>query len=189
MKFPAILATFVLAASSVLLAEDPATTGTPPAGGAKPAAKVPLAAGDKKFVKDQTESMYLVMDLIGDAKTNAQTDIVKKLGEKVKPDMDKIWADLAGFATNNGEMLPKELKGADKSAKERLKKADKKNWDKEFLKLTSKEVKKMDHAFKDAKSLASPDLKKIASDWGPLVVDFNNQWDAAEKEVAKVKQP
>jgi hypothetical protein len=187
MKFPAIFATVVLASSSVLFAEDP-TPGTPPSGlGAKPAAKAPLASNDKKFVKEQTESLYFVMDLIGEAKTSATTDTVKKLGEKVKPDLDKVWADLAGFATDNGEMLPKELKGAEKSAAERLKKGDKKNWDKEFLKITSKEVKKVSHAFKDTNSLSSPALKKIASDWGVLIAGFDTQWDAAEKEVAKAK--
>jgi hypothetical protein len=131
--------------------------------------KAPLAAGDKKFVKDQTEGLYFVMELIGQSKTNAQTEPVKKLGEKAKADFDKVWGDVAGFATNNMEELPKELKGADKSAAERLKKADKKNWDKEFLKTTGKEVKKMARAFKDAKTLVSPDLKKIATDWGPIM--------------------
>jgi len=85
------------------------------------------------------------------------------------------------------EELPKELKGADKSAAERLKKADKKNWDKEFLKTTGKEVKKMARAFKDAKTLVSPDLKKIATDWGPIMSNYEGEWDTAEKEVAKIK--
>jgi hypothetical protein len=181
MKFPALLTTaVVLAVSSVFAAEEPATQSTAPK-------KAPLAPGDKKFVKDQTEGLYFVMELIGQSKTNAQTEPVKKLGEKAKADFDKIWGDVAGFATNNMEELPKELKGADKSAAERLKKADKKNWDKEFLKMTDKEVKKMARAFKDSKTLVSPDLKKIASDWGPIMSSYEGEWDKAEKDVAKIK--
>ena len=181
MKFSALLTTaVVLAVSSVFAAEEPATQSTAPK-------KTPLAPTDKKFVKDQTEGLYLVMELIGQSKTNAQTEPVKKLGEKAKADFDKIWGDVAGFATNNMEELPKELKGADISAAERLKKSDKKNWDKDFLKLTGKEVKKMAHAFKDSKTLVSPDLKKIASDWGAVMSSYEGEWDKTEKEVAKIK--
>lgn len=181
MKLPAILVTAVLATSSVLFAEEaPATQSTA-------AKKAPLAAGDKKFIKDQTEGLYLVMEFVGQAKANAQTEPVKKLGDKVKADFDKVWEDVAGFATNNGELLPKELKGSDKSAMERLKKADKKNWDKEFLKASGKEIKKMAHAFKDSKSLANPELKTIADKWGAVMSGYEGEWDTTEKEVAKIK--
>ena len=180
MKFSALLSTAVVLSISSVFAEEPATQSTA-------AKKTPLAAGDKKFVKDQTEGLYFVMELIGQSKANAQTEPVKKLGEKAKADFDKVWGDVAGFATNNLEELPKELKGSDKSAAERLKKSDKKNWDKDFLKLTGKEVKKMAHAFKDSKTLVSPDLKKIASDWGPIMSSYEGEWEAAEKEVAKIK--
>jgi predicted outer membrane protein len=178
---PAFLIPALLATSGVLFAEEPAAQSTA-------AKKAPLASTDKKFVKDQTEGLYFVMELIGQAKTSGQTETVKKLSDEAKAEFDKVWGDVAGFATNNGEELPKELKGGDKSAAERLKKAGK-NWDKEFLKLTGKEVKKMAHAFKDSKALVSPDLKKIASDWGPTMSGFEGKWDNAEKEVSKAKQP
>ena len=203
MKTPVLLAAAICALPLAVFAQNPPPAGAPPAGappagappapgapatGAKPAAKpVPLNASEKKFLKDSTEGMYLVMDLTGQGKTNATTETAKKLSEKVKAEFDKIWGDVAGFASANNEPVPKELKGGDKSASERLKKADKGKWDKEFVKIGGKEIKKLTKAFTDTKSMQNAEIKAIADKWRATMSGLEGEFDAAEKEVAKAK--
>lgn len=198
MKTPAFLLAALCALPLALPAQNPppagaAPAGAPPAAGApatdaKPAEKPkPLAANEKKFLKDSTEGLYFVMELTGQGKTNATTEAAKKLSEKVKADFDKIWGDVAGFATSNGEMIPKELKGTDKSQTERLKKADKGKWDKDFVKIGGREVKKLAKIFTDSKSLQNAELKGLADKWRATLSGLEGEFEAAEKEVAKAK--
>src|SRR5436190_3257494 len=132
---PILLACALAAAStaSAQLTMSATATGSP---AAKP--KI-LGPTEKKFVKDTTDSMYFVTELIGQGKKKAKTPQVKALSGKVKKDYDKIWADVAGFASAHGETMNNTLKGADKMAADRLQEQQGEDWDKEFLKLTSKE--------------------------------------------------
>lgn len=192
----ALLACATLGASSSVYAQaaTPAATGTPPATGAtttptgKTSAKAtPLGGGEKKFIKDASEGMYLVLELVGKAKESATADTTKKLAEKLKSDLDKVWADVGGFASAKGETLPSELKGSDKTAAERLKKADKDKWDKQFLTTVGKEMKKVGRTFESAKSIQNPELKTIAEKWRPTLVAYDAEITKAEKEIAKTK--
>ena len=154
--------------------------GTPAA--AKPK---PLGAGDKKFLKDSLEGMYFVMELAGKSKTSAKLEGTQTESNALKSDLDKVWADLAGFASNVGEKVPSELAGGDKGKAERLGKAGDK-FDKEFFKLVNKEVEKLAKSFESAgKSGQDPEIKKIAMNWGAALKDHVAKLDAAEKEAAK----
>ena len=78
---------------------------------AKPKA---LGAGDKKFLKDSLEGMFFVMELVGKAKTGAKIEVTKTESGALKGDLDKVWAEVAGYASNNNEKIPAELTGGDK---------------------------------------------------------------------------
>lgn len=194
-RITVLLASIALATPSALLAQAAApasSTTTPAAGtGTAPATKPgsdkpkPLGSTEKKFVKDSTDTMYLVLESVGKVKDSAGAEATKKLGEKLKTDLDKIWADVAGFATANGETLPSELKGADKSAIERLNKADKEKWDKQFLNLAGREMKKLARNFDAGKNLQNAELKGIAEKWKPTVSGYDAEITAVEKENAK----
>lgn len=177
-----------LAVSSSLFAQAAPSTGTAasPTGktGAKPTS---LGGSEKKFVKDATESLYLLLELIGRAKDNATADTTKELAQKLKGDLDKVWADVGDFASKNGETLPSELKGTDKAAAERLKKADKEKWDKQFLTTVEKEMKKVVRTFESGKSIQNAELKTIAEKWRPTLVGHEGEIARAEKELAKAK--
>ena len=147
----------------------------------------PLGAGDKKFVKDSLEGMYFVMELAGKSKTGAKLEGTKTESNALKADLDKVWAEVAGFASNVGEKVPSELTGGDKGKAERLGKAGDK-FDKEFFKLVNKEVEKLAKVFENAgKSGQDPEIKKIATNWGAALKDHVAKLDAAEKEAAKSK--
>ena len=126
-----------------------------------------------------------MLELTGQAKTKATTETVKKLGEKVKGDFDKVWGDVA--ALSKPDELPTALKGGDKGAAERLKKADGAKWDKEFVKIGGKEIKKLTKTFTDTKSMQNAEIKTIADKWRATMSGLEGEFDAAEKEVAKAK--
>ena len=147
----------------------------------------PLGAGDKKFIKDSLEGMYYVMDLAGKAKTAAKFEGTKTEAAALKGDLDKVWAEVAGLASNVGEKIPSELSGGDKGKAERLGKAGDK-FDKEFFKIVNKEVEKLAKTFESAaKSAQDPEVKKIAATWEPTLKGHVAKLDTAEKEVAKAK--
>ena len=171
------------------------TTGTTGSGtavgvaGATTAGKPkPLGAGDKKFIKDSLEGMFFVMDLSGKAKKGgAKLEGTKTEASALQGDLEKVWAEVAGLASNNGEKVPSELAGGDKGKSERLGKAGEK-FDKEFFKLVNKEVEKLAKTFESAeKSGQDPEVKKIAGNWGPTLKGHVSKLDAAEKEAAKTK--
>ena len=147
----------------------------------------PLGAGDKKFIKDSLEGMYYVMELAGKAKTGAKIEGTKTESISLKADLDKVWADVAGLASNYNEKIPSELAGGDKGKADRLGKAGDK-FDKEFFKLVNREVEKLAKTFENsAKSGQDPEVKKIAANWGPLLKEHVTKLDTAEKEAAKSK--
>jgi len=193
LRLSALLALAALTASPAAFAQAaPAAPGTTPpaaAPGAAPTGKSsaekpkPLSSADKKFIKDSTEGMYLVLEALGQAKTSAATEATKKLAEKMKADLDKIWGDVGGFATANGELLPAELKGADKSSIDRLRKAEKEKWDKAFMNLAGKEMKRVSRAFEGAKTLQNAELKVIAEKHRATLTGYDAEITATEKEI------
>lgn len=164
------------------------TTGTTPPGapGAAPAAKA-LGAPEKKFIKDAGESLYYELQLSDSAKTKAGTEPVKRLGESLNKELNKIWEPLAAFAQANNEPLATALAGGDKSAYERLGKADAKRYDQQFLGLIEKEAKKLARTLEAAAKSPNADIKKIGDDWAPTANRHLTEIDNAQKEASKVK--
>lgn len=147
----------------------------------------PLGAGDKKFLKDSLEGMFFVMELVGKTRTGAKIEVTKTESGALKGDLDKVWAEVAGYASNNNEKVPAELAGGDKGKAERLGKAGDK-FDKEYFKIVTKEVEKLQKTFESyAKTGQVPELKTIAANWEPTLKGHATKLDAAEKEVAKTK--
>lgn len=168
----------------------PETATPPPATATPPAAKPkPMSAGEKKFLKDSLDGMFFVLELVGKAKTGAIAPVTKTESAALKTDLDKVWAEVAGVASANGEtaIIPIALAGGDKSKAERLTKAGK-NFDKEFYKLVNHEVEKMAKDFEStAKSSQDAETKKVAGNWAPTIRGHVAKLDAAEKEAAKAK--
>lgn len=161
------------------------TPAAPASGGAaeKTEKAKPLSSSDKKFLKDSTESIYLILELVGQGRTAASNEAVKTLSGKMKGDLDKAWGDIGGLATDRGETLPTELKGSDKTAADRLKKADGSKWDKEFLKATDKEFKKLARTLETGKSVQDPELKTAAERWASTMAGYAAEIDKAEKDL------
>jgi hypothetical protein len=147
----------------------------------------PLSSSDKKFLKDSTTTMYYLLDLIGQGKTRASTSEGKALCEQLNGDLDKIWGDVAGLATANEIELPGELKGADKSQAERLKKAEGLKWDKDFLKIADREVKSLTRSFTSAESSQNGEIKAVSEKWKPTIAAYTAEIEKTEKEIAKAK--
>ncbi len=147
----------------------------------------PLSTSDKKFLKDSTTGMYYLLDLLGQGKTRATGTEVKALCEKMNGELEKVWGDVAGLATANEIELPSELKGADKSQAERLKKAEGAKWDKDFLKIADREVKSLVRNFDSAESSQAPEIKAVAEKWKPTIANYSKEIDKTEKEAAKAK--
>jgi putative membrane protein len=185
-----VFAASLLFLPATLFAQATTTGATPPGGtpgaGATTEKAKPIAPADKKFVKDAGESIYYELALAEKTKVKAGTDAVKKLGEKLNQDLKKVWEEVATFAQANNEKMPTELSGGDKSAAERLGKLDGEKFDKQFLSLISKEAKKLARVF-DAKSLQSPELKKVAENYGATLKNHVTEIDRAEKEASKAK--
>lgn len=186
-KFLSLLVAFTVPAiaqdAPATTAPAPATTSTattPTAGKPKP-----LSAGDKKFMKDSMEGMYYVMAIVGKVRNSARLEPTKTLGSKLKQDLDKVWADVGGFASERGETIPNDLAGADKSKSERLGKAGEK-FDKEFTKIVSKEMDKLAKTFQTAeKSAQEPQIKEIAAKWSATLKEDAELADSTAKEVSK----
>ncbi len=147
----------------------------------------PLSAADKKFVKDSLDGIFYILDLNGKVKANAKTEVVKTLGGTLNGDLNKIYTDVAGFASEKGEKVPSELTGGDKSKAERLGKVGDK-FDKEFTKIVSKEIDKLAKIFEGAaKGVQDLALKEFSTKWTATLKDDAVKADAAEKEAAKAK--
>jgi putative membrane protein len=160
-----------------------ASTGSGTSAAAKPK---PLAAADKSFVKSSAESLYYLTNLAEKTKRNANSDAVKTLGGKLLADFNKAWGDIGTVATNNGEVMPSELKGSDKSNAAKLGKADGEKFDKEFLELTGKELKKLSRSLETGvKMTQHADLKAAATTWAPAMKSYSEQVEQAEKELVK----
>ena len=161
---------------------------TPPATpGATTAKAKPLGAIEKKFVKDALDSMFYELELTGKTRDKLKVEGAKTVASTVKGDLDKVWADVAGFASSNDEKIPTVLAGGDKQKADKLGKT-KDKFDSEYLKLVGHEAAKLARTFEGAaKSSPNADIKKIAETWAPTLKEHVTKIDAAEKEAAKAK--
>jgi predicted outer membrane protein len=182
----AVLSTIAVLASVTLGFAQAPTTTTAPTTGTAAAKPKPLAAGDKSFLKNTAESLYFLITIADKSKRSANSEPVKKLGEKMAGDLNKIWGELGKIAETNKETLPTELKGSDKTTSERIGKAEADKFDKMFLSSADREAKKVARTFESgAKSLQDPSLKTLAETWGPTVKTLSEEIVKTEKEIAK----
>jgi predicted outer membrane protein len=159
------------------------TTGATATTGAAAKPKL-LAQTDKTFIKNTAESMYFLTTIAEKTKRNAGSETVKMLGKKMLNDLNKIWGEVGGVASANGEMMPSELKGADKNHAKKLDKPER--FDKEFLDLAGKESKKLSRYMESgAKMAQNAELKAIAERWIPTVKSHEDEIEKAEKEIKK----
>jgi len=196
MKTSVLSTLAVLASISIGFAQAPATPTTPGApgtsttttGGGTGAKAKPLAQADKTLLKNTADSAFYLINLCDKSKRGAKADTVKKTGEKMLEDLNKIWGELGEVAKTNNEVLATELKGADKSHAEKIGKAEADKFDKQFLDEAGKEAKKLSRYLETAsKSAQSPELKKVGENWSPTVKGYADELDKAEKEAAKAK--
>jgi len=170
------------------LAQAPATPGaatTPPATGTAEKPKV-MSMPDKKFVKDTAKSFFYEMKLAEAAKGGATSEATKKFAELVNKELLKGWEPLGEIAKANGEILPTELTGGDKSALERLKKIKGDGFDKLFFREILKEAKGIERDFKTAaKSATDPAIKSFATNYLAIVEGHLTEGEKAEKESTK----
>ena len=162
---------------------------TPPAGpptAPNPAEVArPLTAADKEFIKDASESLYLQLAVVDIAlrrnrPITASADTAKKLGDKLHPDLKKVWEELSTFAQSKKEKMRDELTGVDKRAVEELRTVDVRKFNKEVVGLLGKEGKKLAQIF-DAKSIQHPVLKKLAQTYAPTFQNHVKEVEQAAK--------
>jgi putative membrane protein len=175
----------LLAICSLALSVVPASGQA--AAGDKPK---PLAAQDKKFIKDAGESLYYELKLAELGKKSEDSS-AKQASELVDKDANKIWEELAAHAQTHEEKLPVDLSTSDKNSVDRLGKMkdDKNNKDKadkQLMKELSKEAKKLVLTFETAaKTAQNPELKAYAEKWLPTLKTHLEETDKAEKAAGK----
>jgi predicted outer membrane protein len=179
-----------LLAASFALAQDPAaTTTTPPAATTAPGAKPkPLAAQDKSFVKNTTESMYFLINIAEKTKRQAVSEDVKKLGAKITENLNKAWGEIGTVASAAGETMPTELKGGDKAYAARLGKAEADKFDKMFAEQAGKEAKKLARYLETgSKSAQNAELKALGEKYAAMVKGYESEAETVEKALNKPK--
>ncbi len=177
---------FGQAASSAPATTRPLGSGT--GGGATGEKAKPLSAADKKFIKDASETVYYELNLIEKAKRNALDKSVSTLGEATNKDLQKIWEEVATLAVARNEKMPTELTGSDKSKADKLGKAEASKFDKEFLKIFTKETKRLAQSFEVAsKSAQDAEIKTFAAKWLDAVKGHATGADKTDDELGKKK--
>ena len=177
-----------LFAATPLIAQN-AVPATPVVGAEVPAAKAkPLGAADKSFVKNALESTYLLINLSERNRLqNLKIADCTKLGDTINKDLTKIWTDVSTLATANGEKLPIAVSAADQGKIDRLGKAAADKYDKEWLKLVTKETKQLASAFTAASKSTDPQIKALTAAWSATIQGHNSDAEKAEKLEAKAK--
>src|SRR5688572_6859794 len=158
-----VLTVFPEALSAQAAAEKSATPPADAAAAAKAEMARPLTAADKEFIKDASESLYLQLAVVDIAlrrnrPITASADTAKELGDKLHPDLKKVWEELSKFAKSKKEKMRDELSGVDKRAVEELRTVDVRKFNKEVVASLGKEGKKLAQIF-ESKSIQHPVLK------------------------------
>ncbi len=196
MKFNSLtqLLTLAVAAALAALPADASAQGASGTAGASTTsgsgAAKPLAQGDKKFVKDAAEAHLDVLNLTGITRgTGPGSEETKKESAKLGEDLNKVWGELGTIAgAHKVEMPGTEVKGADKSALEKLKKAKADEFEKDFYKSLAKQTKKTVRVYEmAAKSVQDPELKALVEKTLPTVKAQNDEVEKMEEAAAKKK--
>ncbi len=155
----------------------------------KPAAKAkPLGSADKSFVKKSLENIYFLISIADGGKRNQlKSKEAQAVAEKLSGDLLKVWVPLATMATANGEALPSTIGAADRSKMEKVDKSGD-NYDKEWLKLATKETKQMVTVLGTAAKSTDPQIKTVGTDWGVTFKAHNDELEKVEKSLSNAKK-
>jgi hypothetical protein len=175
-----VIALVLIVISTVVQAQAPAVENNKPTAAAQAAeAAIPLTPADKKFIKDASESLYLELAIVDMAlrrnrPVGATGDAAKRIGDKLHPDLKKIWEELSTFAKLKKEKLQEELTGVDKREVEQLRSVDIEKFNKQVVALLGKETKKLAQTF-ESQTIQHPVLKKLTERYSPALKEHINE--------------
>lgn len=131
-----------------------------------------LNAMDRHFVKKAAQGGMAEVELGKLATEKAQSDEVKKFGQRMVDDHSKANDQLKQLASSKGITLPSDLDAKDKSTKDRLSKLSGEQFDRAYMKDMVKDHTKDVAEFKKASSNAKDaDIKSFASQTLPTLED------------------
>lgn len=188
---PSLLFSVILSQGAPVFAqtaEPAAPAGATPATAPAAAKPKPLGSGEKSFVKNALEDTFSLLSL-SDKKNIEQlkAEDAKAVGTRLSTELTDLWAELGPVATANGDKLPETVSASDKSKSEHLKKLAPEKFDKEWIKLITKETKHLAVAFAAISKSTDPQIKAIAAKWAPITKAQNDDAEKAEKVIAKAK--
>ena len=182
MKTLQTLALTFFAFSVCACAQAPAT---PVAATPKPTVVGP---SDKKFFKDVSEGQMLEQKLCEMARRSALKEDVKKLAEKVGGELTKGWTEFATIAQSKGaeKELAMDLKGPDKTTKEKVQKLKDDKFDVAFLDEMADASKKLAKLYENAaKTAGDAEIKAYAEKMLPTLKSHAEEIAAAKKNYKK----
>jgi putative membrane protein len=134
------------------------------------AAQTGLSASDKKFLKDAEQGGLTEVELGKLASQKAESDAVRKLGERMVTDHTKVNQELSQLATAKGFTLATTLDPEHQKIVDRFSGLTGADFDREYLKQLDKEHMKDVSTFKrEAKSAKDPDVRTFAQKTLPVL--------------------
>jgi putative membrane protein len=131
-----------------------------------------LSSADKTFVTKAAQGGMAEVQLGQLATEKAQSDDVKKFGQRMVDDHSKANDQLKSIASQKGVTLPTDLSAKDKAEKDRLSKLSGEQFDKAYMKAMVKDHKTDVAEFqKEANSGKDSDVKNFASQTLPTLQD------------------
>ena len=181
----AALAVFFFALAAQTFSQ---TTVVANADGLKAENAAPLAATDKKFIRDVTKDLHYELALVDKClrKNRAVTvtsDPALEVGRKLHPELKKLWDELTAVAQLHNERVADQLTGNAENTVDRLRALNDQKFNKEVLTLLGKETKSLARTFQSF-STNHPGLKRILQTYAPQLKEHVTAVDSA---VSKVK--
>ena len=178
----ALVTALVLLATATLGLSQAVPAATPAPATPAPGKPKPLSSTDKTFVKNVAESLYFLTNIAERTRLNAGSESVKDIGAKLLGDLNKVWGEIGTVASANGEMMPTEIKGSDKTHAARLGKVTVEKFDKEYIEMTAKELKRLGRDLESgAKQCQNAELKAVAAKCAPTIKEYQDKAEATLK--------
>jgi hypothetical protein len=148
----------------------------------------PLGSGEKSFLKNALQDTYTLLSLSDKAKVGQiNSPDAKAVGTRISTELTDLWAEMGPLATANGEKLPEAVNAGDKSKIDHLAKVAPEKYDKEWIKLVTKETKHLSGVFATIAKSTDPQIKPVVAKWAAIVKAQNDDAEKAEKVIAKAK--
>lgn len=181
----------LVALTAALFTFAHAASAQTPAAASTLAPRLPEA--DKKFIKDFAEQHVFERDLVERArgkemgatrenKPNPLSPTVTTLYKKLLGDLTASWTEFATLSQGKKVEIPTAPKPKDAADINAVAKLAGEKFDKEFVKVISKEAKKTDTMLTTAgKTTRDPELKAFVEKWAPAFKAHLTEVDSAEK--------